>query len=133
MIRMQAPRPYFEQWTRMANLYRADAQGVIENVDGRDIVDLRSGGCIEISVGQEDLAMVNEARVRLREPTITSPEEIAPSPSPSPSPAPSPQESIIYAQELEQQVVAEEQPTVQDEEAEVVPQPASASTRTRRG
>lgn len=44
---MMAPSPFFETWTRGSRLYKADADGLIENVDGRDIGDLLGVGCVD--------------------------------------------------------------------------------------
>lgn len=105
MITMQAPHSHYEHYTRR-NLYRADAKGRLQRVvpvnqvqgrslredltyeiDGRDLADLRAGGCVETFYDtNQDLIHVNEANVRLGQPMVTSPlvpatEEEASSPS----------------------------------------------------
>lgn len=57
---MQAPRPFYEVYTRRGSLYKADSYGIIEDVHGSDIQDLRNAGCKDLYVmGRDSEITVN--------------------------------------------------------------------------
>lgn len=84
IIKMKAPRPFFEVWTRTSTLYRADEEGIIEEVQGSDIQDLLNAGCSdsipvkEVKQEQEQEQLQPQPQVQLQPKTAVTKSKLVP-------------------------------------------------------